>query len=85
MLLRTPEIRSVEIQGHTDNLGKPSHNKDLSASRAEAVRTWLVEHGVDGSRLTSQGYGMERPLVPNITSRNRARNRRVEFVITSRN
>ena len=80
-LIRHPEIRRVEVQGHTDNSGTPEHNKVLSEQRAEAVRAWLVQHGVAADRLVARGYGQEKPLVPNVTAGNRARNRRVQFII----
>lgn len=83
-LIRNPGIRRVEIQGHTDSSGDDAHNMDLSQRRADAVRTWLIEAGVEADRLTAQGYGETRPLVPNITAGNRARNRRVQFIITER-
>ena len=53
----------------------------LSEDRANAVRAWLTGHGVAGDRLVAQGYGQNKPLVPNVTANNRARNRRVQFVI----
>jgi len=79
---RNAKLEQIEIQGHTDNTGTPARNKELSQSRAEAVRTWLVEKGnVESGRLSAKGFGQERPLVPNVTPGNRARNRRVQFVI----
>jgi outer membrane protein OmpA-like peptidoglycan-associated protein len=84
VLLRHPEIRLVEIQGHTDNTGDDDHNMDLSQRRAESVRQWLVAAGVEPGRLVARGYGETRPLVPNITAANRARNRRVQFMIQER-
>lgn len=83
-LIRHPEIARVEVQGHTDNSGTPEHNKILSEQRAEAVRAWLVQHGVAADRLVARGYGQEKPLVPNVTPQNRARNRRVQFIILER-
>jgi outer membrane protein OmpA-like peptidoglycan-associated protein len=83
VLLRHPEITRVEIQGHTDNRGGHDHNQDLSQRRAEAVRDWLVAHGVDSSRLEPHGYGDANPIAPNITASGRARNRRVQFIITA--
>lgn len=80
-LIRHPELRRVEVQGHTDNSGTSDHNKLLSEQRAEAVRAWLVQHGVPADRLLARGYGQDRPLVPNVTVGNRARNRRVQFII----
>jgi outer membrane protein OmpA-like peptidoglycan-associated protein len=70
----------IEVQGHTDNVGAPSINKPLSQQRADAVRKYLIDHGVPSNRLTSVGYGQDQPLVPNTTDRNRALNRRVQFV-----
>lgn len=81
-LQRNPQIKVVEIQGHTDNTGTAQRNKDLSEQRANAVRDRLVSLGVSSSRLTAKGYGAERPIVPNVTAGNRARNRRVALVIT---
>ena len=80
-LIRHQEIRRVEVQGHTDNSGTPEHNKILSEQRAEAVRAWLVQHGASADRLIARGYGQDKPLVPNVTAGNRARNRRVQFII----
>lgn len=82
-IIRHPEILTIEIEGHTDDRGGAEHNLDLSQRRAESVRRWLISHGVAEGRLTARGYGMTRPSVPNITSANRARNRRVQFTITS--
>jgi len=84
VLLRDPALELIEIQGHTDNRGGRELNMKLSQSRAEAVREWLVRHGVEPARLIAKGYGPTRPLVPNITARNRARNRRVQFRIVRR-
>lgn len=80
-VIRHPEIKRLEVQGHTDNSGTPEHNQLLSEQRAEAVRAWLVQHGVETDRLVARGYGQERPLVPNVTAANRAQNRRVQFII----
>jgi outer membrane protein OmpA-like peptidoglycan-associated protein len=80
-IIRHPEIKKVEVQGHTDNSGTPEHNKVLSEQRADAVRAWLVQHGVSSDRMVARGYGQEKPLVPNVTAGNRARNRRVQFII----
>ena len=77
-----PDI-SIEIRGHTDNVGDADYNKSLSADRAFTVKTFLVQHGVDANRLAFHGYGEEMPKVSNDTEANRAINRRTEFVITS--
>ncbi len=84
VIIRHPELRRIEIQGHTDDRGRRRHNLDLSQRRAEAVRRWLIEHGVEPGRLEAKGYGPDKPLVPNITAANRARNRRVQFIILER-
>jgi outer membrane protein OmpA-like peptidoglycan-associated protein len=83
-LLRNPNLELVEIQGHTDSSGDPALNMRLSQRRAEAVQRWLIQHGVESTRLMAKGYGPTRPVVPNITQQNRARNRRVQFRIVRR-
>ncbi|HEX3594378.1 MAG TPA: OmpA family protein [Polyangiaceae bacterium] len=80
-LSKNPEIR-IEVQGHTDNVGGATYNKRLSEQRSASVRQYLTAHGIDSTRLTSHGYGFDRPLVPNDTDQNRALNRRVQFVRT---
>ena len=72
----------VEVQGHTDNVGKHDYNVDLSDRRAHAVRTYLINKGVPAARLTANGYGPDKPIADNNTSAGRAKNRRVEFNIT---
>src|SRR5205814_1537643 len=66
VLSRTPTIRRVEIQGHTDNTGTREHNQQLSDARAASVKTYLANAGVDAGRLVSKGYGQDRPLAPNV-------------------
>ena len=75
------EIKSVRVEGHTDNRGAAAMNKKLSAQRAAAVAAWLTAHGIDKGRLTSEGFGMERPIDTNDTPEGRQNNRRVEFHI----
>jgi OmpA-OmpF porin, OOP family len=75
------EIAHLVIEGHTDNTGTPEYNQKLSENRAKSVMTWLVQHGIDGSRLSSHGYGLTRPLASNDTPDGRLENRRVEFHI----
>jgi OmpA-OmpF porin, OOP family len=76
-----PELKQIEIQGHTDDRGKRDYNTDLSERRASSVRTYLIDAGVESSRLTAKGFGPDKPLAPNITAGGRAKNRRVEFLI----
>ena len=78
-----PEITKVRIEGHTDNRGSDVINKKLSADRAASVVKWLTAHGIDKSRLSSQGFGSERPISENTTEAGRQNNRRVELHITS--
>jgi outer membrane protein OmpA-like peptidoglycan-associated protein len=80
-LHRHPELELVEIQGHTDPSGGRAMNMPLSQQRAESVRAWLVSAGVAESRLVAKGYGPDKPLVPNTSAANRAKNRRVQFII----
>ena len=80
--LKTLQIHSdivVEISGHTDNVGSAAYNQKLSQRRSDSVKAWLVGKGIDASRITSVGYGLERPRVSNDTEDNRRLNRRIEF------
>ncbi len=81
ILVEHPEIKTVRIEGHTDTRGKPGYNKKLSQRRAASVVKWLVKHGIGKKRLTSAGYGQDRPLATNMTAEGRRQNRRVEFHI----
>ncbi len=76
-----PEITKIGIEGHTDNRGGAAHNKKLSVRRAASVVKWLVAHGIAAGRMSSAGFGMERPLDANDSDEGRQRNRRVEFHI----
>jgi outer membrane protein OmpA-like peptidoglycan-associated protein len=80
-----PEIKRIEVQGHTDNRGGKGYNKKLSQKRADAVKKWLTSYGqIDPSRLTSRGYGMDEPIADNATPDGRQKNRRVQFKITEK-
>jgi outer membrane protein OmpA-like peptidoglycan-associated protein len=81
VLVANPKI-TLEVQGHTDNVGQAAYNMKLSQSRADAVKAYLVGKGIDASRLVSKGYGMTQPLLPNTTEANRGLNRRVQFIRT---
>jgi len=82
-LQQNPKIK-LEVQGHTDDRGNDYYNKRLSQQRADAVVKYLISHGISRSRLVAKGYGEDKPLVPNDTARNRALNRRVQFVRTEK-
>jgi OOP family OmpA-OmpF porin len=69
----------VELQGHTDNVGNDDYNFKLSGARAQAVMQWLVTHGTETSRVSTQGYGKSRPVASNDNDEGRAKNRRVEL------
>lgn len=71
----------IEVQGHTDNVGKADYNLRLSQARAEAVRDYLINKGISEKRLTAVGYGDTKPMDTNETAAGRAQNRRVEFII----
>lgn len=70
---------SVHISGHASSEGQVEHNNKLSLRRAESVRNFLVANGVDGSRLTVEGFGSRVPVADNSTEAGRVQNRRVEF------
>ncbi len=70
----------IRVEGFTDNVGSQEANEKLSADRAEAVASWLADHGIDRSRLSSKGYGETRPVASNASEKGRAKNRRVELV-----
>ena len=82
ILKEHPEIKKVRVEGHTDNRGGKAMNKRLSTRRAASVVKWLTARGgIEKARLTSQGFGMERPIEDNSTEDGRRENRRVEFHI----
>jgi OOP family OmpA-OmpF porin len=84
ILMEHPEITLLRVEGHTDYTGGPGYNQKLSIDRAASVVNWLVGHGIDVSRLVSQGFGMTRPLISNADENGRRLNRRVEFHIVTR-
>ena len=81
-LVANEEIK-VRVSGHTDSRGSAALNKRLSQARAEAVRQYLVDHGVAAGRLTAVGYGPSKPIASNKTAEGRAQNRRVELTRTN--
>jgi len=79
LLNTTPDLK-VSIEGHTDNTGTVEGNKKLSEQRAKAVVDALITLGIKSDRLTSVGWGQERPVADNRTEDGRTKNRRVEIV-----
>ena len=80
-LMNTNPNISVEIAGHTDNTGKEEYNLILSQKRANEVKKWLVDKGIDTNKLSTKGYGMQKPIADNSTEDGRRQNRRTEFKI----
>ncbi len=79
LLKENPDLR-VSIEGHTDNVGQPEANEALSEKRATAVASAVAALGVDASRMTTVGWGQEKPIADNRSEEGRAKNRRVEIV-----
>ena len=71
----------IVVEGHTDAKGSPTYNLELSARRAEAVRSFLVSQGIPEQRIRSEGLGLTRPVADNKSAEGRANNRRVEIVV----
>lgn len=79
-LLKIDRSLKLEVSGHTDNTGEKDHNQKLSEGRAQAVVDVLVKkYGIDPSRLQAKGYGDTKPVAPNDSDANKAKNRRVEL------
>ncbi|NVK28710.1 MAG: PD40 domain-containing protein [Flavobacteriia bacterium] len=79
-LNENPTVR-LSIDGHTDNIGGATYNKELSKQRAQSIVDYLIANGIDEGRLESRGYGDTRPIEDNSTEEGRARNRRTELTI----
>ncbi|MDP2363752.1 MAG: OmpA family protein [Ignavibacteria bacterium] len=80
--LQTYHDISVEIGGHTDSDGSAKSNMKLSEGRSESVKAWLVSKGIDASRITTKGYGEDKPIADNKTKEGKQKNRRIEFTRT---
>lgn len=79
-LINNPDT-DIQIQGHTDSSGNDAINNPLSEKRADAVRSFLMSKGVQGSRISAHGLGSTMPVADNSTSAGKAQNRRVEVYI----
>jgi OmpA-OmpF porin, OOP family len=80
-LQKYPE-RRVLIEGHTDSVGSEAYNLDLSQRRADAVRDFLLQNGVNATQISTRGYGKASPVASNDTAEGRQQNRRVELIIS---
>ena len=80
LLLSNAQMR-IRLEGHTDAIGQAEDNQVLSQKRAEAVRDWLISHGISAERLEAKGFGATRPIAGNETEEGRRENRRTEMVI----
>ena len=79
MLNEAPTMK-ISIEGHTDNVGTPAANKVLSENRAKSVVNALIAKGIEKTRLSSKGWGQEKPMTDNNSDDGKAKNRRVEIV-----
>ena len=79
-LQRYPDT-TVDVVGHTDNVGAASYNQNLSARRAQSVAGVLIDAGVNPGRIRAYGRGEDQPIASNLTPQGRAQNRRVEIII----
>lgn len=75
------KVVSIRVDGHTDADGSDAYNRDLSVRRAEAVRAWFETHDVPPGVINVTGWGETRPVAPNDTPENKAKNRRVEITL----
>ena len=72
---------TVEIHGHTDNIGSNAENQILSEQRAEKIEKAIIAQGISDERIKAIGFGETRPIADNATKEGRGKNRRVEFLI----
>lgn len=78
-----PKIQ-IEISGHTDNIGSADNNQTLSEQRADVVKQYIVEQGIEANRIITKGYGFSKPVADNQTEDGRKQNRRVELRIVEK-
>lgn len=80
--IRELPVKNIIVEGHTDAIGNDSYNLNLSQNRAEAVKTYLIANmGLEPEHIQAIGYGKARPIAPNDTPENRAKNRRIDIVL----
>ena len=73
--------KKVNLSGYTDNIGTERYNQGLSERRVNSVKDYVVKKGVDGGRVSGQGFGESKPIADNKTAAGRAKNRRVEIKV----
>ena len=76
--MRHKETARIRIAGYTDNVGNARANQRLSEQRAQSVRTYLINQGIDAGRIEAVGYGDQNPITTNDTEAGREQNRRIE-------
>jgi outer membrane protein OmpA-like peptidoglycan-associated protein len=81
IILAYPSLK-LEVEGHTDSVGTDEYNMKLSENRANAVRDYLVQQGIDASSIGARGFGEGQPVATNDTAEGRQQNRRVEIVVS---
>jgi OOP family OmpA-OmpF porin len=79
---KNPQVKKLSIEGHASAEGDAKKNLKLSDDRAKSVMKYLVDKGVEATRLTAKGFGSTKPIADNSTEEGREKNRRVEFVVT---
>jgi len=80
VMQENPQLK-IEIGGHTDSVGSMELNNRLSTQRATSVRTYLVQMGINASRLVAKGYGPSQPVADNSSKEGQQKNRRVEITV----
>jgi outer membrane protein OmpA-like peptidoglycan-associated protein len=83
LLKENPGIK-IQVEGHTDNIGKPADNLRLSDNRARSVRSYLIANGISADRVLAKGFGETKPIASNDTEAGRASNRRTEVKVIAR-
>ena len=83
-MINHQELTKIRIEGHTDSRGSAAGNLRLSQARAESVKTYLIDKGVESNRLVSEGFGEDKPLDPREVAEAWEQNRRVDFFISER-
>ena len=84
VFLNKYQERSVTIEGHTDSVGSDAFNLDLSQRRADSVKSYLLNQGIEASRLVASGKGENQPVASNNSASDRQQNRRVEIIIETK-